>query len=164
MTKNGKIILASLSAVGFCGFIYILYSAYHLFRGDLYHDSLTALQQHSEIQEKIGLPLEPSLLFSGNYFFDSMFMQYEISGPKGDGWVVLMGEKSDGAWTLGSLWVQVNDSDEFITVIESEAYISDETVSESCDAPEDHQGYAKDGEEPMPVEDVLVDGSENISE
>ncbi len=169
MTKNGKIILISLSLLGFCGFLYFLYGGYKLFRGDLYDQSLEALAQNPDIQNQVGVPFEPSLLFSGNYFFSTMYMQYEIAGPNGNGWVVLVAEKTDAAWELSSLWVQVDNSEEYITVIEPEAYSFDAEAYEaeaadyssgSCDAPDDYEGYAKEGEEPLPTEEVLVNGSD----
>ncbi|WP_020208623.1 cytochrome c oxidase assembly factor Coa1 family protein [Gilvimarinus chinensis] len=164
MTKNGKIALTSLSLLVFFGFLFLLYNGYKLFRGDLYEQSLVALEQHPEIKKNIGVPFEPSLLFSGNYFVNSLFMQYEITGAQGNGWVVMIAQKNEGDWHLDRLWVHTGE-EEYITVIEPESYsfdadeYQDKTVDDSsgsCEAPLDYQGYTKEGEEPLPTDSVLL--------
>lgn len=133
MQRKWKLALIITSLVGFCGFLYLLFSAYTLFRGETYRESLAAVQSHPEVIEALGTPIEPSLLFSPNIFFSSIFMQYEVHGPRASGKVFMFASKEEDRWALDTVWVLPEGSEEPIDVVEPEPVSS----GGSCNAPID---------------------------
>ncbi|HEY7885598.1 MAG TPA: cytochrome c oxidase assembly factor Coa1 family protein [Cellvibrionaceae bacterium] len=133
MQKKWLIVLVISSFAGFCGFVFLATSYYKLFKGDAYYESIAAIQSHPEVIEQLGSPIKPSWFFSGNYFYNTLLVRYEISGTKADGLVYIEARKDKEAWTLDSVWVMPSNTDDFIIVLEPEPIPS----SGGCNAPED---------------------------
>ena len=136
MQRKWKLALIISSLIGFCGFLSIMFAAYSLFRGETYRESLAVVQSHPEVIEALGTPMEPSLLFSPNYFFSGFMLHYQVTGPRARAKVFMYASKEEDLWTLESVWVLPDGAPETISVLEPEPV----TSSGSCNAPiEDYE-------------------------
>ena len=130
MQPKWKLILITSSVAGFCGFLTIVFAAYSLFRGETYRESLAAVKSHPEVIEALGTPMEPSLLFSPNYFFSGFMLQYQVTGPRASAMVYMLASKEEDVWALESVWILPDGASETISVLEPEPVSS----SGSCNS------------------------------
>ncbi len=92
---------------------------YLLLRGlgsELYKDSVTKLQKHTVVIEKLGEPLEFGSVTSFNMKNNKGSATFPVKGPKGEGEVTVTGTKTDGKWKIDSIVVTVTKTGEVINI------------------------------------------------
>ncbi len=97
---------------------------YLLLRGlgsELYKDSVTKLQKHTVVIEKLGEPLEFGSLTSANIKNNEGSVTFPVKGPKGEGTVTVTGTKTGGKWKIDGIVVTITKTGEVIKVSGAEA-------------------------------------------
>ena len=91
---------------------------------DCYVQALQRTLANPEVLQKIGQPLSPGWLASGNINISgssgSAYISIPISGPKGKGTVYVVAKKSAGTWTFQTLQVAVDGESQRIDLLKPE--------------------------------------------
>jgi len=91
---------------------------------EAYKMALDNVSKHAEVVEKLGSQLTPGFLPRGNISIQgatgSAALAIPVSGPKGQGTIIVEATKAGGKWTINSLTVTVAGTNEVITIIGSE--------------------------------------------
>ncbi|HVS31632.1 MAG TPA: cytochrome c oxidase assembly factor Coa1 family protein [Thermoanaerobaculia bacterium] len=103
--------LTPLLLLGGCvaGLVFVVFAAIR--NTDVYTDALARAQNNPEVRQRLGEPVEPKWWMSGKVDVSNdggeADFQIPISGPQGDGSVVVQATKSGGRWTYQQLYVRI---------------------------------------------------------
>ena len=89
---------------------------------DVYKVGVAEAQAHPVVQEVLGLPIETGLFVSGNINTSGPSgeanLSIPISGPRGEGTIYVVAEKSAGQWEFSTLVVEVTETRQRIDLLE----------------------------------------------
>ena len=100
---------------------------------DVYKTALSRAQQHPEVVEALGSPVDDGMFVSGstdvNGASGNAELAIPISGPKGKGTLYVTATKSAGQWSYSKLVVEVKDTGKRID-LDPDGSDSDEVEAE----------------------------------
>jgi hypothetical protein len=109
-----------------CGFVAAIFTVVEVsFRNStVYQEALTRAAQNSQVTDRIGIPLQPSLIASGQLNVagstGTANMRIPITGSRGKATIALDARKKDGIWTFQTLEVKFEGQSEVVNLLQRE--------------------------------------------
>jgi Cytochrome oxidase complex assembly protein 1 len=117
------VLLLLLLLLAFVGTIFLIVET-SFQHSDPYIHGLARARANPRVMEKIGQPLAPGWLVSGNINISgpsgNADISIPVSGPKGKGTIYVVAKKSAGEWTFQTLQVEVEGQPERIDLLTGE--------------------------------------------
>jgi hypothetical protein len=89
-----------------------------------YTDSWISVRAHPTVQQKLGQPIEPGFLVTGNINVSGRAghadLSYAVSGSNGSGTVYLVADKTAGEWEFTTLHLTLDKNGERIDLLAEE--------------------------------------------
>lgn len=110
--------------VFFAGFIVlIMYFVVGMMKSsDAYDVAVAKARAHSLVQESIGSPIEEGVFITGRINASGpsgqASLSIPISGPNGEGTILVEAEKSAGQWAFSTLVVEIKETKQRIDLLE----------------------------------------------
>ncbi len=107
-----------------CGFVAAIFTVVEAsFRNStVYQEALARAGRNSQIADRIGVPLRPGLMASGQLNVSGSTgtanMKIPVTGPRGKANIVLDAHKVDGTWIFRTLEVQFEGQTEVVNLLD----------------------------------------------
>jgi hypothetical protein len=122
-----KVLLGCLVAIFLlCAFVAAIFTVVDVsFRNStVYQEALACAGKSSQVNDRIGNPLRPGRILSGELNVSgstgTATMRIPITGPRGKGSIVLDARKVDGTWIFRTLEVQIEGQSDVVNLLDRE--------------------------------------------